>query len=130
MKAHDLARQLLAGPNLVVVTGFDDAPDYVTELDGPVAPIKVKDEGDGGEFQAIPLWYTGASTNYELVPGNFDWPVAPPGPPKTADEALAILRNLADLLAASDVEGVAAVGEAEGTNLRSVSGADYGFPTS
>lgn len=66
MKAHDLARALLAGPNLEVVTGFDDAPDYVTELDGPCDPIKAKDE-EGTVLEVIPLWFTGGSTNYDTL---------------------------------------------------------------
>lgn len=44
---------------------------------------------------------------------------------KTADDALKVLRNVADELSKSNIEEVGAVGEAEGTNLRSVTGADY-----
>lgn len=35
MKAHDLARQLLAGPDIEVLTAYDDVPEQANSLGEP-----------------------------------------------------------------------------------------------
>lgn len=131
MKAHDLARALLAGPNVPVAATFDDAPDYATEVGFDKVERR---RGDHGIEQEVVILTYHRDSNVFEAGEEFDLDAPLPErrsmEPKTADEALAVLRALAENLAASNVEGVAAVGEAETTNLRSVSGADYGFPTS
>jgi len=70
MKAHDLARQLLAGPNVEVVAAFDDAGEYACEVwlaEKPIQQGCPEGDKDQPKVEVAVLYYGGGSINYDLT---------------------------------------------------------------